>query len=91
MAIGRVIRMVKKLINGNLYGKRKFLSAWGVWLIMAAIFTTISILMIIHGEKFRVVVDTLKLFKDYSIWHWGLYFAANAGSKVFNRKNGESK
>lgn len=78
--------MVKKIINGNLYGKRKFLSAWGVWLIMVAIFFTISLIMALKGD-FKFIVEILRLFKDYSIWHWGLYFAANTGSKIMSGKN----
>jgi hypothetical protein len=64
---------MKNKLNGNLYGKRKFLSAWGVFLICLGV--------LISGK-----IDQ-NIFKDLTIFVWGFYFGANTFCKF--SKNGK--
>ena len=56
-----------KFFNGDLYGKRKLISAWFVWLMCGY--------YLIFG-----LVD-MYVFKDLTIFVWAFYFGANAASK----------
>jgi hypothetical protein len=80
-AIRRVIKMVKKIVNGSLYGKRKVLSAWGLTMLLTIIL--VGSWMIPNVPNFESTFENL-----FTII-WISYFCANCVSKFAGKKNGK--
>jgi hypothetical protein len=80
-AIRRVIKMVKKIVNGSLYGKRKVLSAWGL---------TILLTLILFGSWLIPKVPNFEsTYENLITLIWLSYFSANAICKFAGKKNGK--
>lgn len=71
----------------KLWGKRKYYSAWGVWLICIVLFFGInSLLLIFNKIGGAEYLDLIGIFKDLTIFIWLGYFGANTISKFAKNK-----
>lgn len=69
--------MVKKIINGNLYGKRKFYSMWGLFILLSTLL--IASWLLPKVPNFLNVYENLMSILIIS------YFVTNAASKLTSK------
>ena len=81
--------MVKKIVNGSLYGKRKLLVFAGIVILLSGLLLLSWLMMLLIEKPNPIILRFNNVFESLMETLLWLYFGANTISKFAGRKNGK--